>query len=94
LKESSLDGGLVRTDWRKPGDVAARGLGGFLKSQLKDPLRLILVIIPIGADSTRVTITGDYDMENIDRTMKIEQHQMDNWRVLRGIGDAILEALQ
>ena len=94
MKESSLDGGLVRTDWRKPGDVAARGLGGFLKSQLKDPLRLILVIIPIGADSTRVTITGDYDMENIDRTMKIEQHQMDNWRVLRGIGDAILEALQ
>ena len=93
-KEASLDGGLIRTDWRKPGDVAKKGLGGFLRAQLQDPMRLLLIIIPIGADSTRVTITGESNAEQIDRTMRIDQRMKPEWRILRGVGDAILEALK
>lgn len=94
INESSLDGGLIRTGWSKPGDTQTKGLGGALKSALREPVRIMLLIIPIAGDSTRVTITGDINMERIERTMKISTGDKGNWRILKGVGDAILEALK
>ena len=55
------------------------------------PIRLSLVLTPLGPDSTRLTITGQYRLENIGATVNARS---DEWRFVRGIGEAILAQLK
>jgi hypothetical protein len=91
LQESSLDGGLIRTGWRSPHDVQGKGIGGFFRAGLLKPIRLTLVIIPVGTDSTRVTITGE--IKDYGK-LKKESGMALYWDPLQNVGDAILAALK
>ena len=95
-KEASQDGGVIQTEWRKPSDIVDPGAKAAAKLWLLGgyPVRLNMVFIPIGADSTRVTITGDYMIENIGATSRIKSYQKKEWGILQGVGDEIFRALQ
>ena len=52
-------------------------------------IRLSLVLTPIGADSTRLSITGQYRSNN-----RSVDARSDDWYFVRGIGEAILERVR
>lgn len=90
VASATKDAGLIKTAYRKESEVQ-RG-----RAQLKTmalgsdyPIRLQLVILPTGKDSSTVTITGEQLLENIAQTMQIPAHE-NSWRFVRGIGEAII----
>lgn len=94
IADARKDAGVITTDYRKPSEVQ-RGAQQLktLALSTNDPTRLSLVILPIGSDSTRLTISGDYEMQNIGATNKLTAAEGDHWKLARGIGEAILVAL-
>lgn len=97
--EASADAGVIRTDWRSPEDVMKRGLGNFLKTKFgvnnPRPVKLSIVIAPIGADSTRLIITGRMLWKELDnKESAVTDTERTEWSILKGIGDAILKSVQ
>lgn len=80
---------MINTDWRKEADVQ-RGT-----QQLKTMLgrntttRLQVLVLAHGADSSTVVLTGDERLVDIDMVKPIDTYSQ-AWRLLRGIGEAIL----
>ena len=66
---------------RLPGDPETVGIAY--------PIRLSLVLEPVGADSTRLSITGQYRSNNTNVTAR-----SDDWHYVRGVGEAILARLR
>ena len=57
------------------------------------PIRLSLVLSEQGSDSTRLSIMGQYRPESSDQRGTVNARS-DDWRVVRGIGEAILARLR
>ncbi len=53
------------------------------------PVRLSVVMSPQGQDSTRLSISGQYRLENINELVTVNARSGE-WRFVRGIGEAIL----
>jgi hypothetical protein len=52
-------------------------------------VRLQILILPKGADSSTVVLTGDESLVDIDMVKPLDATSQ-AWRLLRGIGEAIL----
>lgn len=89
VTDARKDAGMINTDWRKEADVQ-RGT-----QQLKTMLgrntttRLQVLVLAHGADSSTVVLTGDERLVDIDMVKPIDTYSQ-AWRLLRGIGEAIL----
>jgi hypothetical protein len=93
IADARKDVGMISTDYRKESDVQ-RGMAQLqtMNVSLNYPIRLQLVILARGSDSSTVTITGEEMLENISRTLPIGA-RTGEWRFVRGIGDALLATL-
>ena len=89
VTDARKDAGIIQTDWRKEADVQ-RGVQQ-LKTMLghNATVRLQLLILPQGRDSSTVVLTGDESLRDIDRVQPVDAYS-GAWRLLRGIGEAIL----
>jgi len=89
VTQSSQDGGIIKTDWRDPKQVdQERNLVKFLFAS-GDPVRLNIVFVPIGTDSTRVVVRGDQRLPQINSVMKLDSDTGKEWTLLTHVADAI-----
>jgi hypothetical protein len=92
IADARKDAGLIRTENRKASDVQ-RGM-----TQLKTlmgvdyPVRLSVLVLPAGSDSTRITLTGEYTLENIGKSAPITTTEK-TWPLMSGIGNAIIQSI-
>jgi hypothetical protein len=88
---ASAEGGVIQTAPRKASEVQRGGqqlktmaLGG------DDPLKLNVVITPVGTDSSRLSVSGQYLMENIGQWMRVDARgETRYWPNVSGMGMAI-----
>lgn len=86
IADARKDAGIIKTEGRKPSEVQ-RGASQMRSMLLSDePIRLNVVIMPRGTDSSRVTITGEY----LTGALIIPINGGDRrWPFVAGIGVAI-----
>lgn len=91
IADARKDAGLIKTGLRKASDTQ-RGMAQVRSMMGGDyPVRLSLLLSPSGSDSTRLTITGDYVLENINKSAAITARDK-TWTFVDGIGYAIMHA--
>lgn len=90
IADARKDAGMIKTEYRKESEVQ-RGMRQARTMAVGSnyPVKLQLVVLPQGTDSSTITITGEYMLENIGRTLQIGAREGE-WRFIRGIGEAIL----
>lgn len=86
LGQANIDVGAISTADRKAGPVAPGTLQPASGPSRDYPVRLSLILTPIGADSTRLSITGQYRSGSTG-TVNVRSAE---WHLVKGIGDAIL----
>ena len=93
LAQANIDAGAISTADRKATSVepGAQRAGTTVASDY--PVRLSLMMAPQGRDSTRLSITGQYRSGNSSETRMVDARRGE-WRLVRGIGEAILARLQ
>jgi hypothetical protein len=89
LAQSSSDLGVISTADRRPRSAQGEAAGAATPSRSDYPVRLSLVMTPHGADSTRLSITGQYRPNASGRSGNVDARS-EEWRFVRGIGEAIL----
>lgn len=91
ILDARKDAGMIRTGGRKASEVQ-RGMQQMRSMMGRDyPVRLSVLLLPAGADSTRITLTGEYTIEEINRSAPITTRD-GPWQMVAGIGYAILHA--
>ena len=90
LGQANLDVGAMSTADRKATAVAPGTLQPAAGPSRDYPVRLSLMMTPQGADSTRLSITGQYRRGN-SGTVNVRSAE---WPLVKGIGEAILLRLR
>lgn len=97
IGDARKDAGIIKTEYRKESDVQ-RGIAQVktmngLGRGMNYPIRLQLLVLAQGKDSSTLTITGEEMLENIGKTLPVDA-RTDQWRFVRGIGEAILASIR
>jgi len=90
LGQANLDVGAMSTADRKAGPVAPGTVQPATGPSRDYPVRLSLMMTPLGADSTRLSIAGQYRRGS---TGTVTARSAD-WPLVQGIGEAILLRLR
>lgn len=93
LAQANMDVGAISTADRRASPVAPGTQQTGTEPGSVYPVRLSLMMTPQGRDSTRLSITGQYRRANTTRTGTVDVRS-EEWRLVRGIGEAILSRLR
>ena len=91
MAQENTDVAAISTADRKARPVTGAAAEPGTMPRSDYPVRLSLVLIPYGGDSTRLSITGQYRLENRRGTVDARSAE---WYFVSGIGEAILARLR